>query len=215
VTAENGIVNRYVGSRASERAVRRALENAGLVHLATHGILNVQNPMFSRLELARNNGGDPNDDGRLEVHELLSLAIQARLVFLSGCETGVGAAHSTAFVQGEDYTTLAQAFLHAGAGSVIATLWPVEDAGAAVFAGLFYGHLTGSSPALALAEAQREMLAQELYSAPYYWATYQLAGFSGQRRAHIQAQTSVTLRKHQSLRLLLASPRGPTTRRLQ
>ncbi len=215
VTAENGRVNRYVGSRASERAVRRALENAGPVHLATHGILNVQNPMFSRLELARNNGGDPNDDGRLEVHELLSLAIQARLVFLSGCETGVGAAHSTAFVQGEDYTTLAQAFLHAGAGSVIATLWPVEDAGAAVFAELFYGHLTGSSPALALAEAQREMLAQELYSAPYYWATYQLAGFSGQRRAHIQAQTSVTLRKYQSLRLLLASPRGQTTGRLQ
>lgn len=174
-------VKRYTGARATELAVRRALGGPGLVHVATHGILNVRNPMFSRLEFARNNGADPADDGRLEVHELLSLPIHARLVFLSGCETGVGAANSTAFVQGEDYTTLAQAFLHAGAGSVIATLWPVEDAGAAAFAELFYRYLSESSPVLALARAKRAMLAHERYGAPYYWAPYQLAGLNGHR----------------------------------
>ncbi len=191
VTAEGGVTNRYVGPRATEPSVRQALEGDGLVHLATHGILNIQNPMFSRLELARENGGDPADDGRLEVHELLSLPIGARLVFLSGCETGVGGAHSTAFNEGEDYATLAQAFLHAGAGGVIATLWPVADAGAAAFADLFYRHLKGSSPALALARAQRAMLAGQRYSAPYYWAPYQLAGSNGHTRAHIRAGTSV------------------------
>jgi CHAT domain-containing protein len=159
--------------------VRSALEKSGLVHVATHGILNAQNPMFSRLELVRTNGGDPADDGRLEVHELLDLQVRAQLVFLSGCETGVGAAHATAFVQGEDYTTLAQAFLHAGAGSVIATLWPVEDAGAAAFAEQFYRHLAGTAPALALARAQRAMLAHQRYGSPYHWATYQLAGYNG------------------------------------
>ena len=199
VSAEDAKISRYLGSRATERTVRTALEGSGVVHLATHGILNAQNPMFSRLELARNNGGDPADDGRLEVHELLSLPIHAQLVFLSGCETGVGAAHSTAFVQGEDYATLAQAFLHAGAGSVIATLWPVEDAGAAAFAEQFYRNLTGRSPAQALARAQRAMLAHEKYSAAYYWATYQLAGYNGHRQANTRAGTSVPLRKRQTL----------------
>ncbi len=191
VIDETGRVNRYVGSRATERAVRLALEDPGLVHMATHGILNVRNPMFSRLEFARGAVDDPADDGRLEVHELLSLRVEAPLVFLSGCETGAGAAHSTAFAQGEDYATLAQAFLYAGAGNVIATLWPVEDAGAAEFAGEFYRNLTGSSPGLALAEAQRAMLDHERYGNPYYWAAYQLAGYNGRRPAHIQAGVSV------------------------
>jgi CHAT domain-containing protein/tetratricopeptide (TPR) repeat protein len=191
VTDESGRIKRYVGSRATERAVRGALEDRGLVHLATHGILNVRNPMFSRLELARGAVGDPADDGRLEVHELLSLRIEAPLVFLSGCETGVGAAHSTAFAQGEDFATLAQAFLFSGAGNVVATLWPVEDAGAAEFAGQFYRHLTGDAPGVALAEAQRAMLVHERYGNPYFWAAYQVAGYNGRRAAHIQAVSSV------------------------
>jgi CHAT domain-containing protein len=198
VTAGSGGVGRYAGSRATEAAVRQALNRPGLVHLATHGVLNAHNPMFSRLELARNNGSSSLDDGRLEVHELLSLPIQAQLVFLSGCETGVGAAYSTAFVQGDDYATLAQAFLHAGAGSVIATLWPVQDVGAAAFAELFYRHLRGGSPALALARAQRAMLHQARYRAPYYWATYQLAGYEGRREAHIRAGASVPIEERQS-----------------
>ncbi|HSM17676.1 MAG TPA: CHAT domain-containing protein [Gemmatimonadales bacterium] len=195
VRAEDARISRYVGSRATERTVRTALTGSGLVHVATHGILNAQNPMFSRLELARTNGGDPADDGRLEVHELLNLPIHAQLVFLSGCETGVGAAHSTTFRQGEDFATLSQAFLHAGAGSVIATLWPVEDAGAAAFAEQFYRNLTGTSPALALARAQRAMLAHERYGSPYYWATYQLAGYNGHRQPHTQARISVPFKK--------------------
>jgi CHAT domain-containing protein len=191
VIDESGRVKRYVGSRATERAVRGALEDSGLVHLATHGILNVRNPMFSRLELARGAADDPADDGRLEVHELLSLRVEAPLVFLSGCETGTGAAHSTAFAQGEDYATLAQAFLYAGAGNVVATLWPVEDAGAAEFAGQFYRNLTGDAPGVALAQAQRAMLDHEHYRNPYYWAAYQVAGYNGRRAAHIQAGFSV------------------------
>jgi len=179
VRTTGGSVERYTAARATERRVRRALAGSELVHVATHGVLNARNPMFSRLELSRANGGGPADDGRLEVHELLGLTIAARLVFLSGCETGVGAANSTAFAQGEDYTTLAQAFLHAGAGSVIATLWPVEDAGAAAFAERFYHHLTEAPPALALARAKRDLLADARYAAPYYWAPYQLAGLDG------------------------------------
>jgi CHAT domain-containing protein len=138
--------------------------------------MNVRNPMFSRLEMA----GGPDDgienDGRLEVHELFGLQVHSPLVFLSGCETGLGVAGSTSFAAGEDYATLAQAFLYAGAQNVISTLWRVEDEGAATFAELFYMGLSDSSPVESLARAQREMIASERYRAPYYWAAYQLAG---------------------------------------
>ena len=91
----------------------------------------------------------------------------------------MGGAYTTAFAPGEDYATLAQAFLYAGATNVIATLWPVEDNGAAAFVDEFYQALGRSSPAAALAAAQRAMLSSERYSAPYHWAPYQLAGVDG------------------------------------
>jgi CHAT domain-containing protein len=178
-------VRRAVGSARAERGrnatelrVRRALSGGGTVHIASHGVMNSRNPMFSRIELAAGDGG-ADDDGRLEVHELLALRIQSPLVFLSGCETGVGAAWSTQFGRGEDYATLAQAFLYAGAGSVIATLWRIGDEGAAAFAERFYARAGTLSPAQALAEAQREMAKDARFGSPYYWAAYQVFGAGG------------------------------------
>jgi CHAT domain-containing protein len=135
--------------------------------------------MFSRIEFARGSADESRDDGRLEVHELLGVSIASPLVFLSGCETGVGAAWSTQFARGEDYATLAQAFLYAGASNVVATLWRIEDRGAAEFAERFYQSLGPNAPPDALAAAQRALMLHERYSAPYYWAPYQVAG-SGQ-----------------------------------
>jgi CHAT domain-containing protein/tetratricopeptide (TPR) repeat protein len=165
-----------MGGRATERALREALGTPGLVHLATHGRMNPANPMFSRLDIAAGEPGDSKDDGKLEVHELLGLTIRSSLVFLSGCETGVGAAWSNRYRPGEDYATLSQAFLFAGAGSVIATLWPIADAGAATFAERFYHHLHREAPPEALASAQRDLLQTPHYGAPYYWAAYQITG---------------------------------------
>lgn len=163
------------GRGATELRLRQALSGGGTVHVATHGVMNPRNPMFSRIELAEGAGG-PDDDGRLEVHELLALRIAASLVFLSGCETGVGSAWSTQFARGEDYATLAQAFLYAGARTVVATLWPIQDAGAAAFTGRFYAGLRTLDPAEALAAAQREMAKDARYGSPYYWAAYQVFG---------------------------------------
>ena len=170
---------RFEGDRASEAAVREALSQPRLVHVATHGIMNPVNPMFSRLELARPGRNGSTDDGRLEVHELLEIPIAAQLVFLSGCETGLGAARSTSFVPGEDYATLAQAFLYSGAGNVIATLWAVEDRAAADLAERFYEELQDGDAAVALARAQRALLAQPRSRPAYYWAAYQVAGLNG------------------------------------
>jgi CHAT domain-containing protein len=170
-----------LGGRANEVAVRASLAAGGVVHLATHGELNPRNPMFSHLATARGRGDQPADDGRLEVHEILGLSIPSPLVFLSGCETGLGAAWSTGFAPGEDFATLARAFHYAGARNVIATLWRVDDQGAAELAARFYDHFPGMPAAEALASAQREILGAARWRAPYYWAGYVLSGEGGFR----------------------------------
>jgi CHAT domain-containing protein len=166
---------------ASERAFRAAAGEGRVLHLATHGVLNPQNPMFSRIELARPQGVIvPADDGRLSVHELIGMKTRAPLVFLSGCETALGGAWATDFVRGEDYATLSQALLYAGARAAIATLWRINDESAATFAGHFYRSLRTLPPPEALAAAQQKMLIDGRYRAPYHWAAYQVAG-SGDR----------------------------------
>jgi CHAT domain-containing protein/lipopolysaccharide biosynthesis regulator YciM len=162
----------HEGRSASESALRDALSRGGFVHVATHGVLNAWNPMFSRLELA----AGPSDDGRLEVHELLYTRIRSHLVFLSGCETGAGTTGSTRFGSGEDYATLSQAFLYAGADNVVATLWRVEDEGAAFFATRFFEALSAGGPTEALVHAQRAALAEPRFARPFYWAGYRLDG---------------------------------------
>jgi CHAT domain-containing protein len=176
----NGVV--LQGSAASERALRHALDTSPLVHVATHAELNVQNPMFSQIVLAPGSSSDRADDGRLEVHELLGMRVRSTLVFLSGCETGVGAAWSTTFRRGEDFATLGQAFLYAGAGTVVATLWRVEDEAAAEFATRFYDALRDRPAPEALAEAQRAMLRDSRYASPYDWAAYGLTGDQSSER---------------------------------
>jgi CHAT domain-containing protein len=165
-----------IGNGATELLARKAFAQGDVVHLATHGLMNPRNPMFSRLELRRGVEGRSTDDGRLEVHELLGLAIASPLVFLSGCETGLGSAWSRQFTRGEDFATLASAFLYAGSDNVVATLWRLEDESAALFAETFYDELSRSSPVEALGRAQRSMIIHPEYASPYYWATYRLTG---------------------------------------
>lgn len=165
-----------IGADATEERARSAFREAQVVHVATHGVMNVRNPLFSRLEFAPSAAGNANDNGRLETHELLGLRVASRLVFLSGCETGVGEAWSTTFDVGDDYTTLGQSLLYAGARNVIATLWRIDDEGSAEFARRFYRWLPTLSVPEALANAQLEMLQSTTYRAPYFWAAFEVVG---------------------------------------
>ncbi|HEX6574142.1 MAG TPA: CHAT domain-containing protein, partial [Gemmatimonadaceae bacterium] len=171
-----------IGPRATERALRTALGESPIVHVASHGLLNRRNPLFSRIELARPNAlsATSADDGRLDVHELFGMNIVSSLVFLSGCETGVGSAWSTDFARGDDFATLAQAFLFSGAREVVATLWRVDDEAAAAFASAFYRNMKVMPPPEAMARAQQEARRNPRMKAPYYWAAYTLSG-SGDR----------------------------------
>jgi CHAT domain-containing protein len=169
-----------VGGAATEKAVRRALVEGHIVHVATHGVMNARNPLFSRVELARGRGEPRSeDDGRLEVHELLGMTVNSPLVFLSGCETSAFQAWLDDPVRGTGHATLAQAFLQAGASNVAGTLWRIDDDGAAAFAAAFHKTLRSASPVTALAVAQRRLISDPRFGNPYYWASYLMVG-SGQ-----------------------------------
>jgi CHAT domain-containing protein len=169
------------GRASGEAGIRQALETGQSVHLASHGARNAQNPLFTRVIVGRDRGTGSADDGRLEVHEILGLRTTSSLVFLSGCETGLGAAGQDPFTQGDDEGSLAQAFLVAGAGAVVATLWRVGDAAAADLAERFYGGLeVGESAAAALARSQREAIRSRR---GVDWAAYGVWGTGGRNSA--------------------------------
>lgn len=150
-----------VGERATAAALRKATGSANLVHIAAHGIFRDDAPLFSALHLA---------DGPLTVHDIYELDLsRARLVALSGCQTGR--------VQGRggEMLGLVQACFSAGAPALLASRWRVEDRATTDLMVAFYEYLQkGRSPAAALREAQ---LAQKGNTPhPYYWAGFALWG---------------------------------------
>jgi CHAT domain-containing protein/Tfp pilus assembly protein PilF len=161
------------GSSATEAAFRREAPGRRVIHLATYGVLNKRNPLFSYVQLAP----DEEDDGRLEVHEVFGLDLAADLVVLSACETGVGSGSLTDVPAGDDWVGLTRGFLQAGAAQVVATLWLVDDWATAGLMEQFYtSYATDADPARALARAQRAMLSESATAHPFYWAGFEAVG---------------------------------------
>jgi CHAT domain-containing protein/tetratricopeptide (TPR) repeat protein len=161
------------GSQASEDAFRRDAPAGRVLHLATYGVLNRLNPLFSYVELSPAGG----EDGRLEVHEVFGLSLAADLVVLSACQTGLGSGALADVPAGDEWVGLTRAFLHAGAQHVVATLWPVEDWATAALMERFYGDGdVAGEPARALAAAQRALLTTPTTAHPFYWAGFVAVG---------------------------------------
>lgn len=109
------------------------------------------------------------DDGLLQVREIRRLPLNASLVTLSACDTGVGP------VGEEGVANIVNAFIGAGAQSVVSTLWEVEDQATAKFMIDFYRQLgRGEGKAQALRQAQLDMLRSG--APPYYWGGFELVG---------------------------------------
>jgi len=162
-----------VGAGASKRALRDGASERSIIHLATYGVLNKDNPLFSFVELTPAGG----DDGRLEVHEVFGLRLRARLVVLSACRTALASGALADVPAGDDWVGLVQAFLFAGASNVMATLWPVQDRTTVDLMARFYAALAaGQSEAEALALAQRATLRNPATAHPFYWAGFTLSG---------------------------------------
>lgn len=162
-----------LGRRATESSFRRLADRYRMLHLATHGYFNKFNPLLSGVELEP----DRNEDGRLEVHEILGLKLQASLVALSACETALASGYFAEVPAGDDFVGLTRAFLFAGSPSVLATLWEVNDRSTLRLMRSFYRGLQRGDKAEALAKAQRAMRrAGSRYSHPYFWAPFVLVG---------------------------------------
>lgn len=116
------------------------------------------------------------DDGLLQVREIMGLSLNADLVTLSACDTNVGADQREAGI-----VNLEQAFLIAGARAVVASLWKVEANSTTVLMKAFYTHLAEhEDKALALAHAKRDVLGRYGDASPYYWAPFVLVGEGAQ-----------------------------------
>ena len=163
------------GAAATETAFRREAPLRRVIHLATYGVLNKQNPLFSFVDLAP----DRQQDGRLDVREVFGLTLAADLVVLSACQTALASGALTDVPAGDDWVGLSRAFLTAGARNVMASLWAVQDRATATLMQRFYeryGDGAGADPARTLAAAQRVMLDQSATAHPYYWAGFEVIG---------------------------------------
>jgi CHAT domain-containing protein/Tfp pilus assembly protein PilF len=166
----------FLGDRASETNVKaQPLDGYRFVHFAAHGLLNERNPQFSGLFLSRPPRGVEDEDGVLQSYEIFNLRLNADLVVLSACETGLGKA-----VRGEGLVGLTQAFLYAGTSAVAVSLWNVADRSTADLMIPFYRALREArvSKASALRRAQLHLIDTFEFAHPYYWAPFALIGDS-------------------------------------
>ena len=161
-----------LGARATESSFKKLAGQFDLIHLATHGYFNKTNPLLSGLTLE----SDAIDDGRLEVHEIRDLRLNAKLVTLSACDTAVASGYFSDLPPGDDLVGLTRAFLSTGTTSVAASLWAINDRSAVNFMNSFYRELQQKDRATALADAQRQMLLRGRYHHPYYWAAFVMVG---------------------------------------
>ncbi len=148
----------------------QGLAGREVIHLATHAIVDDRRPERSVLMLSQIDAKGRARDGRLGVHDIYGLRLDAELVVLSACDSARGA-----YVSGEGLMGLTRAFLFAGARSVLGSLWRVHDRGAGPLLTRFHeARLDGASPAAALRTAQRAMRREARWRAPYYWAPFVL-----------------------------------------
>jgi CHAT domain-containing protein len=158
-----------LGASASESRLKgRSLERFGVLHFATHALVSPRVPSRSGLLLASDRGGP----GLLTVREIHQLKLRSDLVVLSACRTAQGRV-----LAGEGVQSLARAFFHAGARSLVASLWDVGDRRTSELMTVFYARLAaGATKADALREAKLDLLRREPGLAPRYWASFVLIG---------------------------------------
>ena len=149
------------------------LAQYAMLHLATHGIFDPDRPEDSGLLLSTTNREGQQINGFLRLQDIYELKAPVELVVLSACETALGRD-----VQGEGLVGVTRGFMYAGASSVLATLWKVDDAATAELMKLFYTNMLqrGMAPGEALRAAQNTIRQDPNWRSPYYWASFTLQG---------------------------------------
>lgn len=155
-----------LSGEATESNFKRSAPKSNIVHISSHSFLIKDQPlvMFSPQE-------DQQDDGFLELGEIVQLGLNSELVVLSSCRSGLGRVDAAEGIIG-----MQKAFFEAGSKSVVVTLWDVNDKYTSYFMKEFYEQLaSGKSKSEALREAKLQFIKD--YSAnPYYWSAFILSG---------------------------------------
>jgi CHAT domain-containing protein len=149
------------------------LANYQIIHFATHGLANSENPELSGILMSMIDDKGNLVNGFLRLTDIFNLELAANLVVLSACQSGMGQN-----VKGEGMVGLTRGFMYAGAQRVAVSLWSVDDEGTAVLMQKFYQKMLQQklAPAAALRAAQIEMMQEEKWKSPYYWAAFTLQG---------------------------------------
>lgn len=166
INRKNPTISRYPNAKLSRQDLLRAgqtgsLSQAKLLHIATHAYYDAETGAYAGLLLS---------EDVLGIEDIYNWKLQAQLVTLSACQTGMGR-----WYYGDEIVGITQAFLSAGAQSVIASLWQVADEHAADLMAELYTRLEScGEPAKALAEAQRQASRSGLET--FYWAPFSVFG---------------------------------------
>ncbi len=149
------------------------LSQFGVIHFATHGLLNSEYPDLSGIILSLVDEKSDPVNGFLRLNEIYKLDLNAQLVVLSACQTALGRA-----IPGEGLIGLTRGFMHAGTPRVVASLWKVDDVATAELMKIFYQKMLKEKmrPAAALRAAKITMYKTKRWNAPYYWAAFELQG---------------------------------------
>ena len=151
----------FIGPSATAEALRVHGEDSRFIHIATHGYFRQDNPLFSGIRLG---------DSYLSVYDLYQLKLNAELVTLSGCSTGLNEV-----VAGDELLGLVRGLMHAGAQSSLLTLWDVQDSSTALLMTHFYRELSSTgNTATSLQKAMQQLKLEHPH--PYHWAPFVLTG---------------------------------------
>ena len=163
----------YLGADAREEIVKsEKLDDFRYIHFATHGFLDELHPGRSGVLLSR--APDSKEDGILQTGEIMRLKLNADIVTLSACSTGLGK-----LVTGEGVLGLTRAFFYAGARNVAVSLWNVNDSATATLMESFYLNLQRGLPkSEAMRQAKLGLLrgSQVSWHHPYFWAAFVMEG---------------------------------------
>jgi CHAT domain-containing protein len=149
------------------------LSQYAILHFATHGLLDPKRPEYSGILLSTVDDQGKEQEGFVRLQDVYSLRAPVDLVVLSACRTGLGRE-----IRGEGLVGLTRGFMYAGATTVVASLWKVDDEATAELMKVFYSEMLQNrkTPDEALRIAQNTIRRKPEWSAPHYWAGFTLQG---------------------------------------
>ncbi len=180
----------YTNAKATEKNFKQEAGNYSILHIASHGLVDDEHPMYSKIAFAMDKA-DTINDGYLHTFELYNTELNADMAVLSACNTGYGKV-----LKGEGVLNLARGFFYAGCKTVVMSLWVANDKSTATLMGDFYKYLADGQPKnTALQNAKLDYVKNNegLKAHPYYWSQFVISGNTDSISGNLQSKWIVYL----------------------